>query len=806
MKYILTTLIIFLIILPAKSENFNNTHTGKILQKFCFDCHDEDVQKGKVRLDNLSSLSLDARLEMLNRVQEQIYIKEMPPKKKKQPSEAERQRAINWLDTELKKHNAAKLEEKLRYPDYGNYVDHDKLFSGEIKDKAYTPARRWLVSPQIFTERVKDIFKHSGKRNLRFYGITHPIILPSKSGVRYYDNVTLDGGHFLVMLTNADWISKKQIFAALNKGIDPKKIKYENSKDRWFPRITPPAFEKIIFKKSAPTRGELIDAIQTQFDCVLGRKANHKEVEEYLSLTKQAIQITDNTEGLRQMLKSVILESEFLYRMEFGAGPKDKYGRQKLAPQEAAFAISYALGDRGPDATLLKAAEEGKLLTKEDYKREVTRLLANPHYYKGQIDEALGGRNLKTHSTSHPKIIRFFREFFGYAYMSRVFKDTKRSDGVYKNAGRGTDGTAGRIIDETDKLVDYILKTDKDVFAQLLTTDKYFVYDIDFKRGSATLAKWKAFYDKYKNTDWRKNEAEVVKSSNRLVASSKARGHANRIDKFMKHMDETFGKNRQPIPALPWSHGYPYNHETIYSLPPLPKAPYTEKEYWSYPMKQPFKIANRKGILSHPSWLVAHSQNDHTDPVVRGKWIREKLLAGRVPDVPITVDAVVPEDPHKTLRERFDKVTGQAECWRCHQHMNPLGYAFEMFDDFGRYRTMEKLEHPENVIAKAKGKYSAPTYRTKAVDTTGFLDGTGDPKLDGKVTNALDMIDRLAKSTRVRQSIIRHAFRFYMGRNEMLSDSQTLIDADNAYVKSGGSFKAVIVSLLTSDPFIYRKN
>ena len=71
--------------------------------------------------------------------------------------------------------------------------------------------------------------------------------------------------------------------------------------------------------------------------------------------------------------------------------------------------------------------------------------------------------------------------------------------------------------------------------------------------------------------------------------------------------------------------------------------------------------------------------------------------------------------------------------------------------------------------------------------------------------DALDLIDRLAKSERVRQSIIRHAFRFYLGRNEMLSDSQTLIDADRAYVTSGGSFKAVIVSLMTSDSFIYRK-
>jgi hypothetical protein len=32
-----------------------------------------------------------------------------------------------------------------------------------------------------------------------------------------------------------------------------------------------------------------------------------------------------------------------------------------------------------------------------------------------------------------------------------------------------------------------------------------------------------------------------------------------------------------------------------------------------------------------------------------------------------------------------------------------------------------------------------------------------------------------------------------MGRNEMLSDSKTLIEADRAYVESGGSFKAVVV-------------
>ena len=96
-------------------------------------------------------------------------------------------------------------------------------------------------------------------------------------------------------------------------------------------------------------------------------------------------------------------------------------------------------------------------------------------------------------------------------------------------------------------------------------------------------------------------------------------------------------------------------------------------------------------------------------------------------------------------------------------------------------------------------------YKTLPVDATGHLAGTGDPNLDGDVKDAIDLAGRLGKSAKVRQSIIRHAFRYFMGRNEFLSDSKTLIDAEDAYVASGGSFDAVIVSLLTSDSFIYRK-
>ena len=232
---------------------------------------------------------------------------------------------------------------------------------------------------------------------------------------------------------------------------------------------------------------------------------------------------------------------------------------------------------------------------------------------------------------------------------------------------------------------------------------------------------------------------------------------------------------------------------------------------WDYPPVQPAVIPNRKGLLTHPAWLIAHSQNLETDPIHRGKWIREKLLAGTIPDVPITVDAVIPPDPHKTLRQRMERRTGDNYCWRCHQKMDPLGFPFESYDDFGRFRTQENLEHPDNLIKEARrdevNNFGAtlPVYKTLPVDSRGVLKGTDDTNLDGDVESAFDLIDRLSKSDKVRQSIIRHAFRYFLGRNETLSDSKTLMNADKAYKNSNGSFDEVIVSLLTSDSFIYRK-
>ena len=92
----------------------------------------------------------------------------------------------------------------------------------------------------------------------------------------------------------------------------------------------------------------------------------------------------------------------------------------------------------------------------------------------------------------------------------------------------------------------------------------------------------------------------------------------------------------------------------------------------------------------------------------------------------------------------------------------------------------------------------------KPVDTTGEIIDSDDPALDGKVANALELIQKLAASERAEQVFIRHAFRFWMGRNETLNDAPVLQEAHRAYNDGGGSMNALLTALITSDAFLYR--
>ena len=996
--------------------------TQQVLKNNCAGCHGKDTEEGNVRLDDLGSLSLNARLDLLNRVQEQLYLGNMPPQEAKQPTEAKREQLANWISGELRKHNAAKFEDKLRTPAYGNYVNHDKLFSGEYKKlRGFTYDRRWLISEFIFNAKINRLVDHEGIRTIdgkrmpvigdngvnlgtRFGGatlrqsITNPFLLPTNIGVRYYDNTMLTGGHLLTMIANAKkiagYMSSEQAMKAhypamyrimkmeldhretlrsrehfLNSHIkrvaqdiykekddallpefvritveeipdyktdqNGKPIKrtnlellrrryredvqavyrgigqykqagvtfeqiIEKCEKEWFnfgihekrlrARVTlmkvlmkqwdmsliyndvstrnrpvppykpPPDAEMDIITSSISkhrTKGDryrqIIDKCMNEWkqafqaerdaaglfdDRLLGdlvtelfaklyqRKPTAEESRENVALCRTFMKSLGNQQAIAKLIESLILSSEVFYRSEFGQGPADKYGRRMMSPRDASYALAYALTDSRPDEELVAAVNNGKLSTKEDYRREVIRMLKRRDQYY-VIDETVQKNGFNSSITNTPiRKLRFFREFFGYTKAMTLFKDDARF-----GAGR-YDSVKGRLVDEADMLVDYILQNDKNVIEELLTTETFYVYhsgnNETMKAASDRIRK---IYDYFHAFDWEDFTEEELYEHWDFIKEMKMMGtvfpdfetnakrRKNWVRTFKSQMTSyTFRYANGQKAAAPYdATGMAYWNKSDSSTrtgqqmrgPEVGKFFNIDFANWDYPTTQPAKIEHRKGMLTHPAWLIAHSLNLETDPVRRGKWVREKLLAGTIPDVPITVDAVVPEDHHRTLRQRLDEKTGETYCWNCHKKMNPLGMAFEVYDDFGRYRTQERLEHPDNLIKEApreRGLHidGRPVYRTLPVNARGYLDGTGDKAIDGEVADVIDMTQRLAKSARVRQSIIRHAFRYFMGRNEVLSDSRTMIDADQAYVNSGGSFDAVIVSLLTSDSFIYR--
>lgn len=191
----------------------------------------------------------------------------------------------------------------------------------------------------------------------------------------------------------------------------------------------------------------------------------------------------------------------------------------------------------------------------------------------------------------------------------------------------------------------------------------------------------------------------------------------------------------------------------------------------------------RCGILTQPSWLAAHSTNFENDPVRRGKWILEHLLGGTVPEIPVTACVTISTDSTKPLRERLVRLGTDSHCLQCHNRMNGLGMPLEAYDQYGRLR-LQECRRP--------------------VDTTGGIIDSGDPSIDGPVKEPIEMIERIARSPRSRQMFVRYAFRYFLGRNETVRDAKSLQEADEAYQKSGGSMKALVVSLMSSDSFLYR--
>ena len=803
-----TVLLTFLFasLAPANEVQFENL-AKPFLENFCLDCHDAETSKGEVALDNLSDISAE-NATMWKRIWEQVALKEMPPRKKKnQPELMQRLEISNWITDGL----AQALKNKGGYHDHlrpikGNHIDHDLLFGGKHKnlEPASTPARIWRIHPQEHLVRLNDLISPKRKYNPERPGLwTHGDHIPTNlegetkvyfgldrylgSSQQYEVYVRgISGFQSKLSMINDHGLRNYPFLYSVNSseamqiaGVAEKILRfmaygptaepYQFSDSPFNMNKIPPQYRRLVIydkeiKRPLTPVYELMETpgvsderlnevINFLFEALTLRPPSKEETAIYLKIVNKSIEDLGKEDGAFLGLTPIFLDRDALFRPELCAiGKPDKHGRVMLHGQELVLAINGAFSYIRPQTDHLGTAlAEGNLKTPEDVKREVTRILNDERSRK-------------------PRVLQFFREYFDYDRAGSICKDEKS---LQKDGGHfGTYYSAmNSMIANTDRLIEIILHEDKNVLSELLTTDRVvyqpYTSGADFRPGILFKTDIAYFNARGKKRIPYKEYVEIEPTKeNKLVIE-----RAKRLVHDQNKLHHIFPNPAKPI----------YVRQSPFDRGRAPPAKNSLKAITTVDTHE------RLGILTHPVWLVAHSDAMDNHAILRGRWIRERLLGDAVPDIPITVDAMLPDEPESTLRHRM-RVTREKECWRCHQKMDPLGLPFEMYNQLGIVRDTD----PRN-------NFGQP------VDTSGEIILSGDPALDGPVTNPIELIKKLAASERVNQVFVRHVFRYWIGRNETINDALILRDGYKAYRDSGGSMKALLTSLLTSDAFLYRK-
>ena len=117
--------------------------------------------------------------------------------------------------------------------------------------------------------------------------------------------------------------------------------------------------------------------------------------------------------------------------------------------------------------------------------------------------------------------------------------------------------------------------------------------------------------------------------------------------------------------------------------------------------------AHRGGVLTHASILKLTANGTTTSPILRGKWVLEKIIGTPPSPPPPNVGAIEPDiRGATTIRQQLEKHKALAECASCHKHIDPPGFALESFDVIGGWREFYRLSDHK----LAKGHVPVPNY------------------------------------------------------------------------------------------------
>jgi uncharacterized protein DUF1592/uncharacterized protein DUF1588/uncharacterized protein DUF1587/uncharacterized protein DUF1585/uncharacterized protein DUF1595 len=190
---------------------------------------------------------------------------------------------------------------------------------------------------------------------------------------------------------------------------------------------------------------------------------------------------------------------------------------------------------------------------------------------------------------------------------------------------------------------------------------------------------------------------------------------------------------------------------------------------------------NRGGVLTQASVLTVTSNPTRTSPVKRGKWILDNILGAPPPPPPPEVP-VLNEDKEATskgsLRERMKQHRTNPSCAVCHERMDTIGFGFENFDAIGAWRTMD-------------GKFK--------IDSSGTLP-------DGQSFQTPAELKELLKAQLAdfRRCLTEKLMTYALGRGMERADRPEIERISGAVAADGNRFDRMIVEIVKGDAFLRR--
>lgn len=192
----------------------------------------------------------------------------------------------------------------------------------------------------------------------------------------------------------------------------------------------------------------------------------------------------------------------------------------------------------------------------------------------------------------------------------------------------------------------------------------------------------------------------------------------------------------------------------------------------------------RAGLLTQPGLMALLAHSDQSAPILRGVFVRDKILCQPTPSAPPSVDPTPPMlDPNATTRERFAQHTSNPGCASCHNLIDPIGLGLENYDELGRYRATENgLD----------------------IDPSGALKGLREQELEGEFTGAVGLAEKLSGSVQAQTCFVTQWYRYGMGRVEQAEDLCSIRDMVETLVSSGGDLRQMLLRFVDTDAFRYR--